>query len=82
MRIVLTIFAPFLVAVILRLALVLLALLVVSPWSSVWEEAEYFAELLADFDTFSWDESWLYWICVGIGSFFAEMSIWSNEDRT
>ena len=35
--------------------------------------------MIVEFETFSWDEAWFYWILVGIGTFFAELLIW-NED--
>lgn len=84
MKIVLTVFAPFLVAIGIRLALFLLALLGFIPYlledfGDIWEEIEDFFNHLGAFDTFDWEESWFYWILVIIGSFIAEYLIWSED---
>ena len=34
---------------------------------------QYDAEELAGFNMFIWDESWLYWILVLLGTFYVEM---------
>lgn len=78
MKVVLTVFAPFIVAIILRLALLIIGLLL-GIISFIIDDLKEFAEMIVEFETFSWDEAWFYWILVGIGIFFAELLIW-NED--
>lgn len=83
MKIVLTIFAPALVAIILRIILLVLclAISILNSFIRIIDEEtlKTVENILVEFNMFSWDESWLYWVLVIIGSFLAEISIW-NED--
>lgn len=83
MKIVLTIFAPALVAIILRIILLVLCLAIgiLNFFIRIIDEEtlKTVGNILVEFNMFSWDESWLYWVLVIIGSFLAEISIW-NED--
>ena len=87
MRIVLTVFAPLLVAIGIRLILFLLGF-ILSLLGFLIEEfiTSYtfgnivdYLEFIATFDTFDFEESWFYWILVIIGSFIAEYIIWSED---
>ena len=78
MKIICSLFAPALVAILVRLALFILVLLL---WLLTW----IFGipdDLIEDwlfFDIFSWGESWFYWILVIICSFLAEVIIWDED---
>lgn len=67
-KIVLAIFAPALVA----LALPIFGIAFIEP------SFQYDAEELAGFNMFIWDESWLYWILVLLGTFYVEMKIFND----
>lgn len=89
MRIVCTVFAPFLVAIGIRAILFILAIII--GWlaglgesitlldKSTMHEIVDFAEAIGGFKTFLWNESWLFWILVLIGTFIAELNIWDND---
>ena len=81
MKIVLTVFAPILVAIAVRIALFLIGLIVGLLLVSLLNIDAFanFADDLMMFDPFAWDESWGYWILVAIGSFLAEMAIWGDD---
>lgn len=81
MKIVLTIFAPILIAIILRIVLTVAALILV-PLSQIISRtfSQEVENVLLEFNMFSWDESWLYWVLVILGSFLAEMAIWQNDN--
>lgn len=84
MKIVLTVFAPVLIAIAIRLLLFLIGIIIgfvifVMLQIDVSSEVGNFLEGLFAFETFDWDESWGYWILVIIGSFMAEMVIWQND---
>lgn len=72
MKIVLTVFAPFLVAIAIRLALVVIGIVMLFVFGGD-------MDFLIEFDTFDFDESWAYWILVVFGSFFAEVAIWDEN---
>ena len=90
MRIVLTVFAPLLVATGIRLALLLLGLvcgavceLILTIVPSIdhvsdFESSFYF---IGGFDTFDFNASWFYWVLVIIGSFIAEYIIWEEAEE-
>ena len=90
MRIVLTVFAPLLVATGIRLALLLLGLVcgavcelirtIVPSIDHVsdFESSFYF---IGGFDTFDFNASWFYWVLVIIGSFIAEYLIWQEAEE-
>lgn len=79
---ILSIFSPFLIAIIVRLIYVL--------WGYGFFCAGYVADKMdwaksnmnsiGFFDTFSWNESWHYWGIVLILTFLAEMDIWRDEE--
>ena len=89
MRIVLTVFAPLLVATGIRLALLLLGFvcgavceLICTIVPSIehvsdFESSFYF---IGGFDTFDFNASWFYWVLVIIGSFIAEYLIWLKDN--
>lgn len=84
MKIVLTVFAPFLVAIGIRLALLLLELICAIVYEildaiDIISYGVNFVKSIGEFDTFDWEESWFYWILVIIGSFIAEYLIWSED---
>ena len=62
-KVVLAIFAPALVALVVRIALFILALPILGI-AFIEPSFQYDAEELAGFNMFIWDESWLYWICL------------------
>lgn len=81
MKVVLTVFAPILVAIAIRIALFLIGFILVLPnqlfdigynWYRIGDK-------IGGFDTFNWDDSYGYWILVVIGSFLAEMAIWGDD---
>lgn len=80
MRIVMTIFAPFIVAIGIRLILFIIGLITFWVGEVAGHRVRDFAENIAGFDTFSWDESWLFWVLVLIGTFIVELIIW-NDDK-
>ena len=77
---ILSIFSPFLIAIIVRLFYVF--------WGFGFLCAGYIADQIywaksnmnsiSSFDTFNWDASWHYWCIVLILTFFAEMDIWRD----
>ena len=79
---ILSLFSPFLIAIIVRLIYVL--------WGYGFLCAGYVADKtdwgksnmnsIGFFDTFSWDDSWHYWGIVLILTFLAEMDIWRDEN--
>lgn len=73
-KIIFSIFAPFLVAIVLRVVLFLVGLIALLFSKNL-------AGDIAGFHTFEWDESYLYWILVVIVTFFVEMAVWSEEDK-
>lgn len=89
MRIVWTIFTPFLVTMGIRLILYILAVII--GWlaglgeaitlldRNAMHEILDFASTIGPFNTFSWNESWLFWALVIIGTFIAELCIWDND---
>lgn len=81
MKVVLTVFAPMLVAIAIRLALFLVGLVIGLPCYllGIAESLVEFSDSIAMFDTFVLEESWGYWILVVIGSFLAEMAIWGDD---
>ena len=82
LKIVLTIFAPALIAIIMRIILAILCLAVgILNFIGIIDEEtlKEAGNILIDFNMFSWDESWLYWVLVIIGSFLAEIIIWGGE---
>lgn len=83
LKTVLTIFAPALVAIILRIILVVLclAISILNSFIRIIDEEtlKTVGNILVEFNMFSWDESWLYWVLVIIGSFLAEIIIWGGE---
>lgn len=80
MKVVLTVFAPMLVAIAIRLVLFLVGLVIGLPCYllGIAESLVEFSDSIAMFDTFVLEESWGYWILVAIGSFLAEAGIWSE----
>ena len=83
MKFVLTVFAPILIAIAIRLLLLLIGFIIGFVIFVVLQidshAVKEFFEVLFDFKTFDWDESWGYWILVVIGSFIAEMAIWQDD---
>ena len=83
MKVVLTVFAPMLVAIAIRLALFLVALLIFVIFSFILGTQHGImidiADCLWEFNPFILEESWGYWILVVIGSFLAEMAIWADD---
>lgn len=89
MRIVCTVFAPFLVAIGIRAILFILGAII--TWLAILGEAitlldnstmhviANFAEAIGVFETFSWNESWFFWAFVIIGTYIAEFFIWDND---
>lgn len=78
-KIILSIFAPFIVAIAIRAALFIIA--VVVRLGELIYHTKGFAKTIGGFDTFSWDESYLYWIIVIIATFYAEMLIWDKDNK-
>ena len=82
LKIILTIFAPVLLAILWRIILAILCLVVgYVYWINIIDKETFrdAENLLIDFNMFSWDESWLYWVLVIISTFLAEMIIWSTD---
>ena len=83
-RVILSLFCPILVAIIIRVILFLIAFIL--GWIGIFFNArKEYVDFLADigaFDTFVWNDSWLFWGIVAIITFVAEMIIWSvNSDN-
>lgn len=76
-KVVLAIFAPALVALVVRITLFILALPIFGI-AFIEPSFQYDAEELAGFNMFIWDESWLYWILVLLGTFYVEMKIFNK----
>lgn len=73
-KIILAIFAPALVALAMRIVLFILALPVFGI--AFFEPSfHYDAEKMAGFNMLVWDESWIYWILVLLGTFYIEVKI-------
>ena len=90
MRIVLTVFAPLLVATGIRLALLLLGLVcaglcelirTIAPSIDHIADFESCFYAIGGFDTFDFNASWFYWVLVIIGSFIAEYLIWQEAEE-
>lgn len=79
---ILTIFSPFLIAIIVRLIYVLwlYGFLCAGYVAENIDWVKYTMNSIGFFDTFSWDESWHYWGIVLILTFLAEMDIWRDEE--
>lgn len=81
MNIVLTVFSPILVAIAIRFVLFLIAIVIAIFEKII--ELPYFISKISkcffNFDPLVWDESWGYWVLVIIGSFLAELGIWSDD---
>ncbi len=79
MKIVCTIFAPFLVAIGIRLVLMLLGLIIYLLKDIIGffitalsvDEIRDFSETIAGFKTFLWNESWFFWVLVIIRNFYS-----------
>lgn len=81
MNIVLTVFSPILVAIAIRFVLYLIAV-VFAIFNLIIELPDFIGKIavcFAKFDPLVWDESWGYWVLVIIGSFLAELGIWSDD---
>ena len=80
MKVVLTVFAPILVALAIRLALFILGIAI--GLLNLFLSGDFggrTAEGIGTFETFNFEESWGYWVLVVIGSFLAEIAIWSDN---
>lgn len=81
MKIVLTVFAPVLAAIAIRFALFLIGF-VIGIFELIIELPDFIEKIpkcFINFDPLVWDESWGYWVLVVIGSFWIELSIWSDD---
>lgn len=81
MNIVLTVFAPILVAIAIRFVLFLIAI-VFAIFNLIIELPDFIEKIskcFFQFDPLVWDESWGYWVLVVIGSFWIELGIWSDD---
>lgn len=80
MKIVLTVFAPLLTAIAIRIILFLIAIIpALLGWIFEENSLMNLATGIGGFDPFVWNESWGYWILVVIGTFMAEMVIWQDD---
>ena len=81
-RVILSLFCPILVAIVVRIALVIIsAVLAIVGFilGAGNDDFGRFVETVGSFDTFVWDSSWCYWIIVAILTFLAEMVIWQDD---
>ncbi len=78
-KVILSIFAPFIIAIAIRAALFIIA--VVVRLGELIYHTKGLAKTIGGFDTFSWDESYLYWIMVIIATFYVEMLIWDERTK-
>lgn len=75
-KIIFSIFTPFLIAVIIRIILFILGLVLYYLFG--------FSRLgkgIGGFDSFTWDESYLFWVIVGLLTFYVEMLIWDEDNK-
>jgi hypothetical protein len=78
-KFILSIFTPFLVAVLVRIALFIIGFVIAIIEESTGSSTEVGVQI-GFFDTFTWDESYLFWIIVGVLTFFAEMLVWDDDN--
>jgi hypothetical protein len=78
-KFILSIFTPFLVAVLVRIALFIIGFVIAIIEESTGSSTEVGVHI-GFFDTFTWDESYLFWIIVGVLTFFAEMLVWDDDN--
>ena len=87
-RFILGLFAPALVAIAVRLVLFIISFCIfiivrilefIKMLSEVPNWIKKFCDFIVDFDTFSWGESWGFWIIVIVFTFIAEMCIFAEE---
>ena len=88
MKFIYAIFAPALVAIVVRiiafLAGIILAICaelisLLGIIENIPREFDHFCKGLALFETFVWDESWFYWGAVVVVTFFIECIIFSED---
>ena len=79
MKIVLTIFSPFLVTIAWRIIAFILVI-AIGIVVMVFNPDYSFSDALRDasFDMFNWGDSWFFWVIDIIAIFFAEATIWSE----
>lgn len=90
MKYVCAIFAPLLVAIVVRI-LSFISAYVLIILGEIWEFLSNankianwytdFCETLAGFETFVWDESWFYWGFVVVVTFFVEIAIFDKDNN-
>ena len=83
LRVILSLFCPVIIAIIIRVILFALAF-VLALLGKIFNASKEIKELIENigfFDTFIWDDSYLYWGIVVIVVFVAEIIIWSQTDN-
>lgn len=81
-KVILSLFCPILVAIIIRVILFIIAFVLglLGFIFNAGKEYVNFVSNIGTFDTFVWNESWLFWGLVVIITFVAEMIIWSTPN--
>lgn len=79
-KIIISIFAPFFIAVIVKIVLVILGAFLYYV-GGLFGFSKSLAANIANFDTFTWDESYVFWIIVGALTFHIEMLIWDEDNK-
>lgn len=86
-KIIMGLFAPALIAIAVRFVLFLIAicsmiiaetLKFIEVLKDVPHWVKTFCDFIVEFDTFSWNESWGFWIIVILFTFYAEMFIFED----
>ena len=83
-KVILSLFCPILVTIIIRVILFIIAFVLGFLGFIFNARKEYvdFVSNIGTFETFVWNESWLFWGIVVIITFVAEMIIWSVQNGT
>ena len=83
-KVILSLFCPILVAIIIRVILFIIAFVLglLGFIFNAGKEYVNFVSNIGTFDTFVWNESWLFWGLVVIITFVVEMIIWNTPNIT
>lgn len=83
-RVIISLFCPAIVAIVVRIVLWLIgfALNIIGLFGdkgSDLRKLQKTGEAIAQFDTFTWENSWGFWVIVIIVTFIAEYVIWDDD---